>query len=322
MARVFQRATTAPAVHLGLTRAANGHLISGSLGLEVLIAIDELDEIGSVDEVRKLLRSVKGVLDPAGVVLLVSVSDEAVTHLGLGGLLGRDEISSSFGSMIRVPALTRIEAGEMIELVVGSRLPEISDSLWTLAAGNPREIIRLLDYATTKKGPAAVTPDDCVEVSSRLESEELINAVVSDSTMGEGAKENLYSLIRTWVDSGFPPEGELLALWTPEWFAGPNWRPEFNEPWRRYLVRCVLRARLRDALGAGDQEALKQLSEAFKFSQYSASVARACVGIERDSAPTLKVENDKSVLPPLSTIRQRWKKWSTPKWKGLSVSRR
>lgn len=251
-----------------------------ALKLRTVVAIDELDKIGSVDEVRKLLRSVKGVLDPAGVVLLVSVSDEAVTHLGLGGLRGRDEISSSFNSMIVVPPLSREEVRTLVSHLLGEHNDQVADALWVLTGGNQREAVRLLDECLLSCAAGDLTPETCVQIASRTECRELLRALVTDSKVGEAQKVNVYRLVEGWAGAGSPSRDEVLSYWTPDWSRVVGWPEGVSEDWRRFLAREALRQETKAVISEYEAERLFSLSEAFRISQHSATVARHLLSAE------------------------------------------
>lgn len=241
--------------------------------IKVVVAIDELDKIGSVEDVRKLLRSVKGVLDPAGVVLLVSVSDEAVTHLGLSGLRGRDEISSSFTSMMKVPPLRREELRTLIESLLGVQKDDVADVVWVLTAGNHREAVRLLDDSLSVMEMQELSRNSCIDVASSVEAREFLNSLVGDREIGEVPKASAYRWVDKWRVQE-PESDSLLSFWDPPWAAESGWPDNVAEEWRRYLVRHALRIETRKLVGVDDPDKLNAMAEAFLVSQHSAGVAR------------------------------------------------
>ncbi len=79
---------------------------AGEVATPVVIAIDELDKMSSADEVRALLRDIKGIFEVPGVHFLVSVSYEAIRTLRLGAITRRDEFSSSFYTVLELVPLS------------------------------------------------------------------------------------------------------------------------------------------------------------------------------------------------------------------------
>ena len=84
----------------------------------VVIGIDELDKIVDLDDVRSLLRDIKGIFAARNVYFLVSVSSEAANSLNLGAVRGRDEFNSSFSQVLDFRPLNPL----MCTKLVGHRL--------------------------------------------------------------------------------------------------------------------------------------------------------------------------------------------------------
>jgi hypothetical protein len=83
---------------------------AGEVAGRVVVAIDELDKMADPDRVRDLLRDIKGVFEVPRVHFLVSVSDEAARTLNLSALAGRNELNSSFYTVIELPRRARRSA--------------------------------------------------------------------------------------------------------------------------------------------------------------------------------------------------------------------
>jgi hypothetical protein len=250
---------------------------------KVVVAIDELDKIGAIDDVRRLLRSVKGVLDPMGVILLVSVSDEAVTHLGLAGLRGRDEVSSSFTTMMRVAPLSVEQCKELVSHVTDCRVNSAADALVALTGGNQREIVRLLDDCLRQQvtPTQTLTSKDCIARSEQNEIREFVNALVTDVVVGEGQRIAAFSWVRTYESTEFTDSEQrmrhLLNEWTPRWGnpTSGGWPERAAEEWRRFLIRGILRAALDEILegGGGNVDEVELFKRLFELSQISGGVA-------------------------------------------------
>jgi hypothetical protein len=215
-----------------------------------VIAIDEIDKIEALDDVRTLLRDVKAVLDPIGAVLLVAISDEAVTHLGLSGLRGRDEISSSFATMLRVPPLTADQCEALVAARLGFSLPRVARVLDVVSAGNPREIVRLLESYERRclaSGTGAIVDDAklCLSTSLEIEAEDFLTGVVAQPDVGDAVRLNAYRWVKTQVAGadrlGDLAMSELVAAWDPPWQgSAAAWPPDLAEHWRRFLLRTAV----------------------------------------------------------------------------------
>lgn len=260
---------------------------SGLADAKVVIAIDELDKIGAIDDVRRLLRSVKGVLDPVGVVLLVSVSDEAVTHLGLGGVRGRDEISSSFTIMLHVLPLSVEQSRKLVAHVAGrAKLDSVADALLAVTGGNQREIVRLLDDSIRRTQPRDMpSPSDCIDAADDNEGRDFLAALVADPRIGEEERVAAFTWLRTYQAGDHSKLASddiarLFSEWRPSWsYTVPeNWPADVAEDWRRYLVRVALRSALRELMCSDiapgyDEELIETFRSLFELSQTSSVVA-------------------------------------------------
>jgi hypothetical protein len=248
----------------------------------VVIAIDELDKMADPDKVRALLRDIKGIFEIEGVHFFVSVSHEAARALQLGSLTERNEFSSSFYTVIQLPPLSAERCVRLLERRTGGPRPELwytRAAIGVLAAGNPREVIRLADMAETyaarplnvRSAVAAVLRVELLEF--RREALEL-GGNRDGSALSDREQVGVYQAVRALTNSdGAPPGDALDALWTPEW-ASDGWTELMQEQWRRMIVRIHAAV----WLAARDEEpggaALDQLSRIVAESGRSATVAR------------------------------------------------
>jgi hypothetical protein len=108
----------------------------------VLIAIDEMDRIGTGESARRFLNELKAIFDVPGCFYLVSVSTEAQHDFELTGMGLRSVFDSSFHEVVRVDYLDFDLARRLLRrLVVG--LPEQFAALaYVFSGGLARQLVR------------------------------------------------------------------------------------------------------------------------------------------------------------------------------------
>jgi len=108
----------------------------------VVIAIDEIDRIGTGESARRFLNELKAIFDVPGCYYLVSVSTEAQHDFELSGMGLRSVFDSSFDEVIRVDYLDFDLARRLLRrLVVG--LPEQFAALaYVFSGGLARQLVR------------------------------------------------------------------------------------------------------------------------------------------------------------------------------------
>ena len=110
----------------------------------LVIILDELDKISSIDNVREFINEAKGFLrtqDP-GVLCLISVSEDALTSFEERGLPARDALDSAFDTIVDVGYLSMADSIQLLNRrLVGMSLPFIC-LCHCLAGGLPRELVR------------------------------------------------------------------------------------------------------------------------------------------------------------------------------------
>ena len=146
-------------------------------------------------------------------------------------------------------------------------------AIGVLAAGNPRETIRLADLAdenraaTARAAIAAVLTTELVEFRRE--------ALVTDLT--EDEKTGMYHAVRRLVGDGesmLAVAGTaVVELWTPEW-GRATWRTHFAEEWRRLLVRLQVGAWMAGDGRLSDETTLVRLSSVVAEASLSAIAAR------------------------------------------------
>ncbi|NHO85140.1 NACHT domain-containing protein [Micromonospora sp. CMU55-4] len=111
-------------------------------GQRIIIGVDELDKIGSVEDAERFINDLKSVFGVRGCYFLVAVSEDALAAFDRRALGVRTAFDSAFDLVIEVGPLTVAEAGKLLQLR-GLSLPE--PYLWlchVLSAGRPRELLR------------------------------------------------------------------------------------------------------------------------------------------------------------------------------------
>jgi hypothetical protein len=146
-------------------------------------------------------------------------------------------------------------------------------AIGVLAAGNPRETIRLADLADENRAAtarAAIAAVLAVELHE-FRREALVTALAEDEKSG------MYNAVRRLVGDG---EGLLdradtavVDLWTPEW-GRSMWRTLFAEEWRRLLVRLEVGAWMAGDDRLSDEATLIRLSSVIAEASLSAIAAR------------------------------------------------
>ena len=208
----------------------------------VVIAIDELDKIADTEAARALLRDIKGIFEIPGVHFLVSISYEAARTLELGAELGRDEFSSSFYTVIDLEAWSPPACHALVEARLSGLRPAVGHALGILAAGNPREVLRLADLYLNSAGDEGMGPgglDDVVRAlafTMRSSALAFRRDVVTSKKTSASVKTVVFQAFRDEIFERDCFAREALALGVQAGDAA-SYLGEFSEPWRRLLVR-------------------------------------------------------------------------------------
>jgi hypothetical protein len=275
-----------------------------ALDKRLVICIDELDKIGTVEEVRDLLRGVKGVLDPQGVNVLISISDEAVEHFGLGGVRGSDEIRSSLNAVVTVPSLELREAPAFVNNALDrTQIRTVSgvfsSTLCILTGGNEREMVRQLDVmlrrSLLKREEAARL---VVGLADQEERNEFLGALLIESTISDDERVSAFNTLMLGLDIAnvrydgpsdfFFREREAYDLFSEaerettsnsDSSVAAN-RKVFVEAWKRVIVRIFIRSAIYQELTSADEKSVETIERmelfqrAIVWSQRSAEIAR------------------------------------------------
>jgi hypothetical protein len=227
----------------------------------VVIGIDELDKIEDPEAFARLLRDIKGIFEIENVTFLVSVSEEAAAALQTGTLRasGRNEFNSSFYTVIELEPLDPDGTVQLLR----HRHAEISERrahlLCLLAAGNPREIIRLAERTHPHNSENSMVIATLADEVQGLLRELIVS--MHDET----------PLAATW--EMFPAR----AFTAPEAFTELSTRAilsweQRNEPWRRLFIRIfVAGSVIKGDLGP---DAIRDLCGVMTMATRSATVAR------------------------------------------------
>ncbi|MEQ4725836.1 hypothetical protein [Nonomuraea sp. B19D2] len=111
----------------------------------IVIVIDELDKIPSIDKAQQFTDEIKGlfVTEAPGCLFLVSVSNEALAAFEQRGLPVRDAFDSAFDAVVRIRYLNLTDTMALLR----GRVVGLSDVLlclcYCMAGGLPRELIRI-----------------------------------------------------------------------------------------------------------------------------------------------------------------------------------
>jgi hypothetical protein len=271
---------------------------AGDVAGRVVIAIDELDKIDDPDEFRGLLRDIKGIFDVPRVHFLVSVSDEALRRLSVGALVGRDEFNSSFYTVIDAKPGTPEELVELFDRRTGPVVPrdivprddvpreivprEIALALAVLSGGNPREVVRLVELATSG---GATTAADAIIATLRDEAlslrRDIVTAPDTQGVPGLGA-ESRKGAFASLPDPAFDDARRLSTLakaalspqmWSPDW-QDEGFRIRFGEPWRRLMIRLAVAGQLLASPSLVRDRELAQRRDVVDAASQSAEIAR------------------------------------------------
>ena len=117
---------------------------------KLIVVIDELDKISNPQQVRDILRELKGALFEEGCYFLISISEDAARAFRARLSEARDIFESSFDDIVAVDYMGTEAARQMVQLRLASErdLPVVdaasTDILTMFSGGIPREIIRHL----------------------------------------------------------------------------------------------------------------------------------------------------------------------------------
>jgi len=241
-----ERPTTLASLVFDFRRLAEA--IVTTTGKRLVIALDELDKIDDPAAARRLLRDVKGIFEITGVYFLVSVSAEAARALQLGALPddGRAEFSSSFYTVLELPALDPMQITTIAEWRGWPIDPDLGGLLCLLSAGNLREAIRLAE--SWQAAGETVDRGASLQLARHVLRSEAAALLQKGARVGDSAASQvLPDAWRALPDTAFESADAFDALSRTAihdfWDLGhsdPTWRDAMREPWRRFLIRLFV----------------------------------------------------------------------------------
>ena len=231
-------------------------IVSGPMK-SLVVCIDELDKIDDPNEVRSLLRNIKGIFEIPKTYFLVSISEEAAASLRMGILQrgGRNELNSSFYSTIALSPLDPGEADQLLHRRGMSHTERLGRALCLLAVGNRRELVRMADICATysRQQQAPLDEYTIIELLAE-ESVALLHEITQVLPEVNRAKPDEEDVkYRAWMAlprDSFLSSDKFIRLgisaikssWEPQWVS-EDWN-QVREPWRRLLIRLFVAAKV------------------------------------------------------------------------------
>jgi hypothetical protein len=148
----------------------------------LVVAIDELDKIGSAEHAHRFVNELKALFGVPGCHFVLSVSEDALVSFERRGFAVRDAFDSAFDEIIRVDQLTLPESRKLLS----SRLIGLAEPFVCFchcySGGLPRDLIRvaraMMDLAHADTAPTlaqvcAALTGTAIEQAARLAQREL-----------------------------------------------------------------------------------------------------------------------------------------------------
>ena len=256
----------------------------------LLVCIDELDKIDDTDELRALLRDIKGVFEVDETIFLVSISEEAAASLQIGILqtAGRNEMNSSFYAILSLPPLTSDEAQQLLDSRGFDRSPRLACALGLLAAGNRRELLRMADLCAIHAAQRQAPLDEYTIIRLLAdESSALLQQIIRSGAGAPGDAEVKYEAWTALAPEKFTTAetftrlsvNAIDELWEPDWDS--DYWASFSESWRRLLIRLFVAAKVLPAVHNGSSECLLDDREAIADLQEILIMATRDAGVSR-----------------------------------------
>lgn len=271
----------------------------------VVIAIDELDKMSDAGSVARLLRDIKGIFDIPGAYFLVSLSDEAARTLQLGAVRTRNEFNSSFYAVIAIPPL----APEQCLAVLRKRAADFDGptglAIGVMTGGVPREIVRIAERV---HDASSLSPEQAVRIAMEDELGTFMALILATADQRENAVPDLqdeerlalYGSVESARAGLQDDPSRLGSLVINAWdlnAGSEGWRSEFQEEWRRILVRLgVAGLMMTQPAQLQDDHKTAALQETVKLAARSAAVARAQFAAAdsrdiRNHAPAIRADD-------------------------------
>jgi hypothetical protein len=125
-----------------VARAEGARMLGAGERPRVIVAIDELDKLSSVDEARQFMNELKALFGISNCFFLISVSDDAMVSFATRGLPFRDVFDSSLDEVVALRPLTFDESQLLLLRRVGGLEPPYAALLHCISGGIPRDLVR------------------------------------------------------------------------------------------------------------------------------------------------------------------------------------
>jgi hypothetical protein len=127
--------------------------LTQSENCKVVIGIDELDKITSIETARAFINEAKAIFGISNCFYLMSVSENAMSNFERRGLPIRDEFDSAFDHVLYLDYLDYKTARTLLGRRVIGMPDKFMDLAYVMSGGLPRDLIRycrlIFDYAQT-----------------------------------------------------------------------------------------------------------------------------------------------------------------------------
>jgi hypothetical protein len=259
-------------------------LMAAGIDGPVVIAIDELDKMSDAARVSQLLRDIKGIFDIPGAYFLVSLSDEAARALGLGAVRTRNEFNSSFYAVVPLPPLTPEQCLAMLRQRATDFDKPTGLAIGVMTGGVPREIVRVAERV---QDSPSLSPERAVRIAMEEELDAFTYQVLATADpqknaaadIRDGERLALFDSVEGARSGLRGNPSRLCSLLIDAWDLNAgceSWRLQFQEEWRRVLVRLGVAALIMEQPARLlDAHEIAELQETVKLAARSAAVARA-----------------------------------------------
>lgn len=160
--KIGKELKTRPFTLPGLTSEYNDYVskVIDTFGGKAIICIDELDKITDPEQVKKLLRGIKGALFQKNCYYIISISEDAVKSFKTRVSAERDMLESTFDEIIDLDRINLNIAEKIAKKWLGYEdeeelSPKVKmsiDMISVLSGGIPRELIRNLREVSMEFG--------------------------------------------------------------------------------------------------------------------------------------------------------------------------
>ncbi|MCW2912258.1 MAG: hypothetical protein JWN52_326 [Actinomycetia bacterium] len=181
----------------------------------VLIAIDEVDRIGTVDQAARFVSEIKAIFGIENCFFLVSVAEEVGSLFARRAISGRSVFENAFDEIVSVDALSLTESQELLQKRVLGMTDPFVYLTYALSGGLPRELIRvtrrLIEVNNEREHKPRLT-----DLANHLVREELHDAVGGTRSqlallMLSAEWGGVFDRLRTYM-ADFAPEAEITRL--------------------------------------------------------------------------------------------------------------